>query len=312
MRHVASSVLFLTLAAVAACGSTAPSSSSMTLGAGGVQNAGASASTAGGMTAAGMAPAPPVMMAAGTGPASMGGTSGAGAPPMAGMAGMPGGMTGMAGTGVGGSSAAGAPMGGAPSAAGMSAGGMSGSGGADVGGAGGVAGGGGGAAAGGDVVLTAPWDSDEGCSADDNSACGDIPEQYRFTNIGGTNEMPLLSWNAGPEGSQSYVLIYQDLSFLQQNVPFVHWGLWNIPAGTTSVDGDSIPSGANQGSFQGGGWAGSGACGNVYEIVLYALSVDSYMPAGDETSVRDGLDGDDMDLVLSKDAVRGTTLDPCN
>jgi phosphatidylethanolamine-binding protein (PEBP) family uncharacterized protein len=215
------------------------------------------------------------------------------------------GMTSMAGMASAGMPAGG--MGGAPAGmSGMNAGGMA-AGGDGMGGNGMGDAGMGGSSMGGEFVLTAPWEHVETCSPDDNSTCSSIPVENRSNFIGGGDQMPALSWTAGPDGTMSYAVVYHDLSN-----GMVHWALWNIPASVTSVDGDNIPPEADESSAVGNSWFGSGACGNVYELVVYALSVEAYNAGGNHTAVRDGLDGADSGLVLARDEIRGSTLDPCN
>ena len=44
------------------------------------------------------------------------------------------------------------------------------------------------------------------------------------------NAFPGLSWNAGPEGTKSFVIIMQDPDALRDNAPILHWTMANIPA----------------------------------------------------------------------------------
>ena len=76
-----------------------------------------------------------------------------------------------------------------------------------------------------------------------------------------------------------------------------HWVIWNIPGSVTSLP-ENIPkmpmpgvpaANTQQASFGANeGYAGSGACGNVYEFVIYALSVATFSPtmATNQGSVR--------------------------
>jgi len=116
----------------------------------------------------------------------------------------------------------------------------------------------------------------------------------------GADESPAFSWTAGPEGTQSYAIVMQDLVFMPQGEPFAHWMLWNIPASVTSLppalpggDMPSEPAGASQVSFkQDNSFAGSGGCGNVYEFILLALSVPTVsVGSTDPDAVRDALLG---------------------
>lgn len=73
------------------------------------------------------------------------------------------------------------------------------------------------------------------------------------------------------------------------NDPYTHWVMWNIPASSTGLPAE-LPAGTNPappapaGSAQvsianNDGYTGSGACGNVYEFVLYALDTATFVPA---------------------------------
>ncbi len=51
---------------------------------------------------------------------------------------------------------------------------------------------------------------------------------------------PALSWSAGPAGTRSYALLMEDPD-APVGLPFVHWTMWNIPAGTTSLP-EALPA----------------------------------------------------------------------
>jgi phosphatidylethanolamine-binding protein (PEBP) family uncharacterized protein len=189
---------------------------------------------------------------------------------------------GAAGTPVGGS--AGTPSGGAGGSAGAAGANTAGSAGANTG----------------SFALTSPaWTAMQGCAPDNKPACPVFPKENIGTNIGGGNKSPALDWTAGPSGTQSYALVFRDLSFMMQGKPFVHWVMWNIPgttrmlpAGLETTAMPSVPAGSSQRSFStsSNGFQGSGACGNVYEFVLYALTTASFTATGTtQTAVADGL-----------------------
>jgi len=136
-----------------------------------------------------------------------------------------------------------------------------------------------------------------GCAADNKTACPVFPKENIGTNIGGSNKSPALAWTAGPSGTQSYAVVFRDLSNVTQGKPLVHWVMWNIPgatqmlpAGLETTAMPTVPAGSSQRSFSGNGYQGSGKCGNVYEFVLYALTTTSFTPTGTtQTAVADGL-----------------------
>lgn len=266
---------------------------------GGTSSGGASSggATSGGTSTGGSAPTGGSVST--TGGSSSGGTTGG---TTSGGAGGDSAGAGAGGGGAGGGDAGGVAGGGAGGASGGGAGGGGGSGGAD---------GGGGTGGSADFTLTAPWESGDDCSPDNTDACELIPAENTMVQMN-DNVMPTLSWTPGPTGTQSYVLIYHDLTFTQGGSPFVHWAMWNIPSDVTMVSAGMIPDGVEQASLgQGGAWAGSGACGNVYELILYALSVDAFTPSqNNQTGVRNDLAADDDMVVLASDTVRGRTGAP--
>lgn len=201
------------------------------------------------------------------------------------------------GTATGGAAAGGTAAGGA-AVGGTAAGGM----GANAGGMGA-----GGMTEAGALVLTAPWMHVEECSKSNRDACADIPLAYRRPKIGGPDNVPTLSWTAGPSGTKSYALTFYDT----KPPDIVHWAAWNIPAETTSYGAGNTPPAAKKASFDNPEWAGPGSCSNVYELTVYALSVAEYKPDGDHKSVHGGLEGADANLVLSKDVIRAAPLAPC-
>lgn len=107
-----------------------------------------------------------------------------------------------------------------------------------------------------------------------------IPTKYECSSNGpGMNVSPPLAWSGGPAGTQSYAIVMRDLDF--QN-GFIHWVMWDIPAGTQSlaenvehVATPAVPAGAKQAAFNGSITGYQGPCSpggvNTYEISLYAI-----------------------------------------
>ena len=191
------------------------------------------------------------------------------------------------GAGAGGSGGAGLGGGGG--------GGAGGSGGANPGGAGGRAGASGAAGSAGSggagafTVTSSAFANMAGCAANMAASCATFPiDNTSF----GDNVSPPMTWTGAPAGTQSFVVLMQDLSN-----GMAHWVLWNIPASVTSL-AENVPKGSAMpatpaGSQQcsigpGEGYFGSGACGNVYEFVIYALSIPTFTPMmpTNQTSVR--------------------------
>jgi Raf kinase inhibitor-like YbhB/YbcL family protein len=95
----------------------------------------------------------------------------------------------------------------------------------------------------------------------------------------GADVSPTLTWTAGPTGTMSYAIVLTDLS-----IDAVHWVIWDIPAGTTSLAADlpgdstlTTPAGAKQVhklEFFGAGGAYKGPCPSGNEHV-YQFEVDA-------------------------------------
>jgi Raf kinase inhibitor-like YbhB/YbcL family protein len=170
----------------------------------------------------------------------------------------------------------------------------SGTGGHGTGGSG-TGGSGTGGAAGNDAGVSpdAPVDAPAGDAGDASSV--DSPASMTLTSpafteggtfptantCAGVNTSPQLTWTAGPAGTMSYALALTDL-----NNAAVHWVIWNIPVGTTTLPaalaGDTTlttPAGAMQLhrlAFFGAGGAYRGPCpggtNHTYQFEVYAVS----------------------------------------
>jgi phosphatidylethanolamine-binding protein (PEBP) family uncharacterized protein len=247
----------------AGVGGTGGSAGKAAAGQGGTGGSGGSGGSAGANAGGGQS-------AAGTGGAAGARAGGAGAGS--------GGRAGGAGTGAG-SAGLGGTTGGM---SGSGSGGASGSGGS--GGMGGAAAGSGGAGGGSTFTLTSPgFTNMAGCSETMQAVCDTFPpELVSFSN--NDNVSPELDWTPAPAGTQTFAVVLQDLS--NKNA---HWVLWNIPGTATN-----LPSGVDQstnmppvppGSQQtnnfgaGDGYFGPGSACNVYEFVVYALSVPTFAPS---------------------------------
>jgi Raf kinase inhibitor-like YbhB/YbcL family protein len=99
-----------------------------------------------------------------------------------------------------------------------------------------------------------------------------------------------LSWSAGPDGTESYVLIMEDPDAAMPK-PFVHWVAWNIPGSETSLreglpeqDLLTEPEGLRQGVNSRGtvGYLGprppAGDPPHVYHVQVFALDRVLDMP----------------------------------
>jgi len=106
---------------------------------------------------------------------------------------------------------------------------------------------------------------------------GTIPSANVCVSGGGANQSPVLSWTAGPAGTQSYAIVMRDLDFQSG---FLHWVIWDIPvntlpAGIENVYEPSAPAGAKQAPFNQGLVGYYGPCSpnsvNTYQFTVYAI-----------------------------------------
>jgi phosphatidylethanolamine-binding protein (PEBP) family uncharacterized protein len=160
---------------------------------------------------------------------------------------------------------------------------------------------------GGPFTLTSTAVEDvPGCGPGD---AADVCDLFPVDNTGlngGDNVSPQLDWTGAPAGTQSFAISFDDLSD-----PLTHWVMWNIPASATGLPAalpeefePGVPdANTRQRSFRpDDGFAGSGAAGNVYEFVLYALSVPSFEAnSGDAGEIKD-------EIVNSGDVLGTATL----
>jgi phosphatidylethanolamine-binding protein (PEBP) family uncharacterized protein len=193
------------------------------------------------------------------------------------------------GTSSGGTVGTGGSASGGSASGGASSGGTS-SGGAPSGGAGsgGSDGSGGGSAEFTLTVANVAGSDNDDCDAGAAATCPLFPEENVATFIGGDNISPVMDWLAGPEGTLSYAVTLYDLS-----QPNAHWALWDIPADTLALPAGlmsgatlTTPIMAKQAGFNAGmpSYLGSGACENVYEFRLYALSTATFDVGGANTA----------------------------
>jgi phosphatidylethanolamine-binding protein (PEBP) family uncharacterized protein len=109
----------------------------------------------------------------------------------------------------------------------------------------------------------------------------------------GADVSPAFAWQRAPRGTKSYAIALHDLSNVRDGDPFTHWAMWNIPGSQTKL-APKLPAGKEPGvpgsatrqiSFRSDhAYTGSGACGNVYEIVLYALGTPTFEPKNPDSA----------------------------
>lgn len=112
-----------------------------------------------------------------------------------------------------------------------------------------------------------------------------IPARFTCDGAGGS---PQLSWTSAPQGTASLALILSDPDAPGRT--FVHWVLYDLPAGTRSLP-EALPA---QGELAGGGRQGRNDFGEIgyggpcppghsphhYVFTLYALDVKLGLPVG--------------------------------
>ena len=116
----------------------------------------------------------------------------------------------------------------------------------------------------------------------------------------GQNASPALAWDEGPRGTMSYVVMMEDPAVAMEP-PYVHWTLYNVPAGVTRLD-EGLPGaprllkpdGALQGRNDRGtlGYTGPrppvGDAPHPYHFQVFAL--DAMLPLGHGASRAELLD----------------------
>jgi Raf kinase inhibitor-like YbhB/YbcL family protein len=106
----------------------------------------------------------------------------------------------------------------------------------------------------------------------------EIPSQYACS---GANVSPPLAWTPGPQGTQSYAIVFTDKS---NNL--IHWVLWDIPSSVSQLPENvqktanpSVPAGAKQvKSYDNSTFGYLGPCPpnkHTYEFAVHALDVAS-------------------------------------
>jgi Raf kinase inhibitor-like YbhB/YbcL family protein len=107
------------------------------------------------------------------------------------------------------------------------------------------------------------------------------PIPARFT-CDGDGRSPPLAWDSVPEDAAALALVVDDPDAPRGT--FVHWVVLDMPAGTTAVDADAVPSGAVQARNSAGRASYFGPCPpsgtHHYRFTVFALSK--------RTGLRDG------------------------
>ena len=105
---------------------------------------------------------------------------------------------------------------------------------------------------------------------------GSIPDTFTCD---GDDWNPELNWASAPSGTQSFVLIVDDVD--APGGEFIHWGVKNISSSATGVAQNAVPTGGWQflNDFGATGWGGPcpplADAAHSYEFTIYALNVSS-------------------------------------
>lgn len=111
---------------------------------------------------------------------------------------------------------------------------------------------------------------------------GSIPSKYTCE---GTQTSPPVEWSGAPSGTKSFALIVDDPDVPDPAKPertYVHWVVYNIPAGTTAIPENAaksgLPSGAMHGYNDSRKQTYAGPCPPIgrhrYFFKVYALDTD--------------------------------------
>lgn len=109
-------------------------------------------------------------------------------------------------------------------------------------------------------------------------AGGEIPREHTCD---GADRSPPLAWRGVPNGTRSLALIVDDPDAPDPAAPktvWVHWVVFNIPAGVTACEAGETPAGAREGLNDWGQPGYRGPCPPVgrhrYFFKLYALDAE--------------------------------------
>lgn len=113
------------------------------------------------------------------------------------------------------------------------------------------------------------------------SSNGAIPKKYTCE---GPDDAPQLDWSGAPDGTKTLALIVDDPDAPDPKAPkmvYVHWVVYNIPAGTTRLPENAhrnLPGGAKHGTNDWKKQTWGGPCPPIgrhrYFFKLYALDTE--------------------------------------
>ncbi len=104
----------------------------------------------------------------------------------------------------------------------------------------------------------------------------------------GDNFSPQLSWGAGPEGTQSYVVIMEDPD-LPGRPPFLHWIIGDLPADMTSLPAGLVetPEGAFQTGVRGATYFGPRPPSGLHNYTFQVFALDERLELDDGAKLDD-------------------------
>jgi para-nitrobenzyl esterase len=125
------------------------------------------------------------------------------------------------------------------------------------------------------------------------------------------NKFPGLKWSAGPSGTRSYTIIMQDVDS-GRPMPFLHWTMYDIPAGVTQLPAGMQPGDKPAGSSYGPNYKGAAQAylgprtppGPKHHYYLQVFALDTVIPA-DPAITLDGLTGQMTGHVLASGETMG-------
>ena len=104
----------------------------------------------------------------------------------------------------------------------------------------------------------------------------------RFTCRGGEHSPPF-TWSGAPAGTRSYALTVEDTDGFFGLSPFVHWVIYDIPVGTSTLAegaADALPAGTLQGQsdFEHPGYGGPCPPFGTHHYVATLFALDTSLP----------------------------------
>jgi len=149
-------------------------------------------------------------------------------------------------------------------------------------------------------------------------AGGDIGLKHVCSAHGGENISPELHWENAPDGVTFALVMDDEVSPCgKKDNACRHWGLFNLPASTTSIAEDLDPS-TIEGLVVGNNYAGeatyAGPCppnAHVYKFSLYALSEDMPAVEAPASLTRSQFEAQYSDSIVSQVTIEGL-FDPAS